>query len=140
MLRDAEIILCGVSRTSKTPLSTYLAHKGYKVANVPIVLDRPLPDALLDVDPERVFALTIDPEALQSIRRSRLRTMGMGRAVNYDDFDYILAELEFADRLFRSHREWPVIDVTNRAVEETAAHILSVLQERGLAHDANMGL
>ncbi len=132
LLRDADIVLVGVSRTGKTPLSVYLAHKGFKVANVPIVLDRPLPDALLDVDPRRVFALTIDPDTLQSIRRSRLRTMGMGKAVNYDDFDYILAELEYADRLFRSHREWPVIDVTNKAVEETAAHILSVLNDRGL--------
>jgi hypothetical protein len=132
MLREAEVILVGVSRTSKTPLSTYLAHKGFKVANVPIVLDRPLPESLLDVDPQRVFALTIDPESLREIRRSRLRTMGMGRAVNYDDFDYILAELEYADRLYRSHREWPVIDVTNKAVEETAAHIIGVLDDRGL--------
>lgn len=132
MLREAEIILVGVSRTSKTPLSVYLAHKGFKVANVPLVLDRPLPETLLEVDPRRVFALTIDPDTLQSIRRSRLRTMGMGRAVNYDDFDYILAELEYADRLYRSHREWPVIDVTSKAVEETAAHILTVLNERGL--------
>lgn len=133
MLREAEVILVGVSRTSKTPLSTYLAHKGFKVANVPIVLDRPLPDSLLEVDPQRVFALTIDPESLREIRRTRLRTMGMGRAVNYDDFDYILAELEYADRLFRSHREWPVIDVTSKAVEETAAFIMGVLDDRGLA-------
>lgn len=134
MLREADIILVGVSRTSKTPLSVYLAHKGFKVANVPIVLDRPLPESLPEVDPRRVFALTIDPDTLQSIRRSRLRTMGMGRAVNYDDFNYILAELEYADRLFRSYREWPVIDVTNKAVEETAAHILSVLHDRGLVN------
>ena len=135
MLREADIILVGVSRTSKTPLSVYLAHKGFKVANVPVVLDRPLPETLLEVDSSRVFALTIDPDTLQGIRRSRLRTMGMGRAVNYDDFDYILAELEYADRLFRSHREWPVIDVTNKAVEETAAFIMGVLNDRGLAGD-----
>lgn len=132
MLADADIILVGVSRTSKTPLSTYLAHKGFKVSNVPLVLDRPLPEPLLSVDPSRVFALTIAPEKLREIRRSRLRTMGMGNAVNYDDMDYILAELEYSERLFRSHREWPVIDVTDRAVEETASHILGVLQERGL--------
>lgn len=132
MLADADIILVGVSRTSKTPLSTYLAHKGFKVSNVPLVLDRPLPEPLLAVDPRRVFALTIAPEKLREIRRSRLRTMGMGNAVNYDDMDYILAELEYGERLFRSHREWPVIDVTDKAVEETASHILGVLQERGL--------
>lgn len=131
MLRQADIILVGVSRTSKTPLSTYLAHKGFKVGNVPIVLDRSLPTPLYEVDPQRVFALTIDPEALQSIRRSRLRAMGMAR-MNYDDMDYILAELEFAEQLYRSHRDWPVIDVTNKAVEETAAVILGILDDRGL--------
>lgn len=131
MLQNADIVLVGVSRTSKTPLSTFLAHKGFKVANVPIVLDRPLPRSLLEVDPRRVYALTIDPEALQSIRRSRLKTMGV-QAMNYDDLEHILAELEYAEDLYRSHREWPVIDVTNKAVEETAATILSILNDRGL--------
>lgn len=131
MLRQADIILVGVSRTSKTPLSTYLAHKGFKVANVPIVLDRPLPKPIFEVDTRRVFALTIDPAALQSIRRSRLLAMGMQR-MNYDDMAYILAELEYAEQLYRGHREWPVIDVTNKAVEETAATILGILDDRGL--------
>ncbi len=133
MLRDADVILVGVSRTSKTPLSTYLAHKGFKVGNVPIVLDHPPPPQLFEVDPHRVFALTIGPEPLQSIRRSRLRAMGVGTASNYDDPDYILAELEYASDLFRAHPEWPIIDVTNKAVEETAATILNVLRDRGLA-------
>lgn len=132
MLREADIILVGVSRTSKTPLSTYLAHKGFKVGNVPVVLDRPLPDQLFSVDPNRVFALTIQPDALQSIRRSRLKAMGLGTTVNYDDLDYILAELEYAEGLYRAHREWPVIDVTNKAVEETAGTILGILHDRGL--------
>lgn len=132
MLMSADIILVGVSRTSKTPLSTFLAHKGYKVANVPIVLDHDLPPWLYDVDARRVFALTIGPDALQSIRSSRLRTMGVGVS-NYDDRDYILAELEYANDLFRGHPEWPLIDVTNKAIEETAATILSVMRDRGLA-------
>ncbi|MEQ1501154.1 MAG: pyruvate, water dikinase regulatory protein [Myxococcota bacterium] len=132
MLRQADIILVGVSRTSKTPLSTYLAHKGFKVGNVPVVLDRPLPEQLPSIDQRRVFALTIDPEALQSIRRARLLAMGMQKAVNYDDIDYILAELEYAEGLFRGHREWPVVDVTGKAVEETAATILGILHDRGL--------
>jgi regulator of PEP synthase PpsR (kinase-PPPase family) len=132
MLRQADIILVGVSRTSKTPLSTYLAHKGFKVGNVPIVLDRPPPVQLSEVDQRRVFALTISPEALQGIRRNRLIAMGMPRTVNYDDLDYILAELEWADQLYRRHREWPVIDVTGKAVEETVATILNVLHDRGL--------
>lgn len=136
MLKEADLILVGVSRTSKTPLSTYLAHKGFKVGNVPVVLDRPLPAQLFKVDPNRVFALTIHPDALQSIRRSRLAAMGLGKTVNYDDMDYILAELEYAEGLFKAHREWPVIDVTNKAVEETAATILGVLHDRGLVGPA----
>jgi len=132
MLRHAEIVLVGVSRTSKTPLSSYLAHKGFKVGNVPIVLDRPLPDQVDLVDPARVFALTIDPDTLRSIRQSRLRSMRMGKPMNYDDIDYILAELEYAEGLFRAQPMWPVIDVTNKAVEETAAVILRVLNDRGL--------
>jgi regulator of PEP synthase PpsR (kinase-PPPase family) len=132
MLLAADIVLVGVSRTSKTPLSTYLAHKGFKVANVPIVLDRPPPEALYSANPFRVFALTIDPSALQAIRRARLRTMGADRQMNYDDLEYILAEIEYAEKLFRAHREWPVIDVTNKAVEETAGTILGMLNDRGL--------
>lgn len=131
-LAEAHIVLLGVSRTSKTPLSTYLAHKGFKVGNVPIVLDRPFPDQLFQIDPARIFALTIDPDTLQEIRRARLKAMGMARSVNYDDMAYILAELEYAEELFKSHRDWPVIDVTGKAVEETAAIILGILHDRGL--------
>lgn len=132
MLVNADVILVGVSRTSKTPLSTFLAHKGFKVANVPIVLDHPLPRWLYDVDPNRIIALTIGPDALQSIRSSRLRHMGVGTS-NYDDRDYILAELEYAIELFHANPEWPLIDVTNKAIEETAATILQILRDRGLA-------
>ncbi len=137
MLRSADIVLVGVSRTSKTPLSTFLAHKGYKVANVPIVLDHPLPHWLFEVDPRRVFALTIGADTLQSIRRSRLRTMGARTmrigATSYDDPDYILAELEYAQDIFSAHPDWSLIDVTNKAIEETAATILQILRDRGLA-------
>lgn len=130
MLREADIILVGVSRTSKTPLSTYLAHKGFKVGNVPIVLDRPPPDDLFEVDPRRVFALTINPDALRSIRKSRLEAMRMPSRTNYCDMDYILAELEYATDLYRGNPEWPILDVTAKAVEETAAQILSIYNER----------
>jgi regulator of PEP synthase PpsR (kinase-PPPase family) len=132
VLRQADIVLVGVSRTSKTPLSTFLAHKGYKVGNVPLVLDRPPPPELWDVDPMRVMALTIDPRALRSIRRARVEAMGMPAGTNYSDMDYIQAELEYAAELFRSHPNWPVINVTDKALEETAAIILRTLQDRGL--------
>ena len=99
---------------------------------MPLVLDRPPPNELWDVDPQRIMALTIDPSALQNIRMARMEAMGMPKATNYGDLDYILAELEYAGDLFNSHPEWPVIDVTSKAVEETAAIILRVLQDRGL--------
>lgn len=130
-LAEADIVLVGVSRSSKTPLSTYLAHKGYKVGNQPIVLDRPLPRQLFEVDPRRIFALTIDPETLRNIRHSRLLAMKMPDGTNYSDMHYILAELEYAHRLYRGHPNWLVIDVTNRAIEETAATIIASLRQRG---------
>lgn len=132
MLRQADIILVGVSRTSKTPLSTYLAHKGFKVGNVPIVLDHRPPPQLAEVDQRRVFALTIAPEALQKIRNARVQTMGLRRDANYDSLEYIFAELAYAESLFRQHRDWPLLDVTGKAVEETAGTILGILHDRGL--------
>jgi len=135
LMKQADILLLGVSRTSKTPLSVFLAHKGYKVSNVPIVLDRPLPDVLHEVDQNRIFALTIDPESLRHIRFQRMESMRMPGRTNYSDMDYILAELEWADDLFRRHPSWPVIDVTRKAVEETAATIIKIMGERGLSSD-----
>ena len=140
MLEQADIVLVGVSRTSKTPLSVFLAHKGYKVGNVPLVLDRDPPEHLWAVDPRRIFALTIDPESLQGIRRERIEQMRMSDRTNYCQMDYIMAELDFAHDLFDRNRDWPVIDVTNKAVEETAANILKVMAARGLAtHVAEVG-
>lgn len=131
MLRQADIVLVGVSRTSKTPLSTFLAHKGFKVGNVPLVLDHAPPPQLFEVDQRKVFALDIAPEVLRGIRDERLRAMGLTSAHSYSDLDYILAELEYAKELFAGNPEWPVIEVTNRALEETAATILRIYAERG---------
>ena len=135
MLHEADIVLVGVSRTSKTPLSVFMAHKGYKVGNVPLVLDREPPAQLWEVDPRRVFALTIDPPTLKQIRARRLEQMRMSDRTNYGQLDYILAELDFAHDLFNRNRDWPVLDVTNKAVEETAATILKIMTERGLAQN-----
>ncbi|MED5369915.1 MAG: pyruvate, water dikinase regulatory protein [Myxococcota bacterium] len=132
MLLQADIVLVGISRTSKTPLSVFLAHKGYRVGNVPLVLDRDPPETLWEVDPLRVFALTIDPSNLEQIRHRRLEQMRLQDRINYGDMDYILAELDYAHDLYSRNREWPVIDVTNKAVEETAGTIMSILGERGL--------
>ncbi len=135
MLPEADIVLVGVSRTSKTPLSVFLAHKGYKVSNVPVVLDRPIDPQVHDVDQRRIFALTIDPTSLQRIRQQRMKTMRMSGQANYGDMGYILAELEWAEEQFRRFPTWPVIDVTNKAVEETAATILRIMGDRGLLSD-----
>jgi [pyruvate, water dikinase]-phosphate phosphotransferase / [pyruvate, water dikinase] kinase len=132
LLHQADIVLVGVSRTSKTPLSVFLAHKGYKVCNIPIVLEREPPPVLHDIDQRSIFALTIDPDTLQQIRKQRLKTMRVAKKSNYGDIGYILAELDWADGLFRGNPQWPVIDVTQRAVEETASIILKILADRGL--------
>jgi len=135
LLPDADIVLIGVSRTSKTPLSVFMAHKGYRVSNVPVVLDRPVTDEVYTIDQRRIFALTIDPGSLQEIRQQRLQTMRMTGHSSYGAMDYILAELEWADELFRRNPAWPVIDVTLKAVEETAATIIRIMHERGLDVD-----
>ncbi|XP_020209434.1 pyruvate, phosphate dikinase regulatory protein 1, chloroplastic [Cajanus cajan] len=131
-LAKADIVLTGVSRTGKTPLSIYLAQKGYRVANVPIVMGVPMPKTLFEVDPMKVFGLTINPLVLQNIRRARTKTMGLssdGRS-NYSEMDYVREELEFARRLFAQNPLWPVIDVTGKAIEETAAVVLRLYHDR----------
>lgn len=110
-LHKADIVLAGVSRTGKTPLSIYLAQKGYKVANMPIVMNVDLPNTLFEVDPEKVFALTINPVALRTIRRTRAKTLGLdsGSRCNYSEMDYVKEELEFASKIFLQNPIWPVI-------------------------------
>ncbi|KAL6990824.1 Pyruvate, phosphate dikinase regulatory protein, chloroplastic [Sarracenia purpurea var. burkii] len=131
-LHKADIVLTGVSRTGKTPLSTYLAHKGYKVANVPIVKGLVLPKTLFEVDPEKVFGLTINPVVLQTIRRARAKSLGFSEEVrsNYSEMDYVRQELEYAGRVFAQNPIWPVIEITGKAIEETAAVILRLYLDR----------
>ncbi|KAM4112972.1 hypothetical protein ACJW30_05G182000 [Castanea mollissima] len=131
-LYKADIVLTGVSRTGKTPLSIYLAQKGYKVANVPIVMGIELPKTLFDVDPEKVFALTINPVILQAIRKARAKSLGFNIETrsNYSEMDYVREELEFARRNFAQNPVWPVIEVTGKAIEETAAVILRLYHDR----------
>ena len=135
MLHLADIVLLGVSRTSKTPLSVYLAHKGYRVCNIPIVLEKDLPDNIFDINQNRIFALTIEAQALSKIRTKRLKTMGVGCKSSYGDMDHILAELDWANSIFESNDEWPLIDITERAVEETAAIIINIMNDRGLSNE-----
>ncbi|XP_050288695.1 probable pyruvate, phosphate dikinase regulatory protein, chloroplastic [Quercus robur] len=131
-LYKADIVLTGVSRTGKTPLSIYLAQKGYKVANVPIVMGIELPKTLFEVDPEKVFGLTINPVILQAIRKARAKSLGFNIETrsNYSEMDYVREELEFARRNFAQNPVWPVIEVTGKAIEETAAVILRLYHDR----------
>eukprot|EP00249_Psilotum_nudum_P015705 c25479_g1_i1 orf=828-1709(+) len=129
-LQKADIVLVGVSRTSKTPLSTYMAQKGYKVANVPLVLGVDPPKELFDIDQSKIYALTINSNYLQSIRLSRYRSLGITSTTSYSDMDCIKMELDYSSNLFLQNPKWPVIDVTGKAIEETAAVILRIYHDR----------
>lgn len=121
-LEDADIVLVGVSRTSKSPTCVYLAYKGFKSANIPFVLDCPLPPALETLKKPLVVGLTINPERLLQIRKTRLQSINQEADTNYVDMEYMQREITESRKLFQKHR-WPVIDVTKRSVEETAATI-----------------
>ncbi|MBJ6724676.1 pyruvate, water dikinase regulatory protein [Geomesophilobacter sediminis] len=126
-LFKADIVLVGVSRTSKTPLSMYLAHKGYKVANVPLVQGIDPPPELWQVRQDRIVGLIIDVQRLVDIRSARLRNLRQNPRASYADYQQIEDELAYCRRFYRQHPEWYIIDVTNRSVEESAAEILSRL-------------
>lgn len=133
-LAAADIVLVGISRTSKTPVATYLAGQGFKVANVPLVRSLPIPAELATLPPGRVFALTIDADQLVGIRTARMQQLGVRDRGDYADVEHVLDELRWATALFRQRR-WPVINVTNQAIEETASQLLRL---RGrMAEDAS---
>jgi regulator of PEP synthase PpsR (kinase-PPPase family) len=122
-LAAADIILVGLSRTSKTPLSVYLSYKGWKVANVPVVKDIPLPPKLFETDQRKIIGLIIDPATLVQIRRERLLKMGEDPTGEYASYDHVVAEIEYCKEIFRKNRRWPVFDVTGKALEETATEV-----------------
>jgi regulator of PEP synthase PpsR (kinase-PPPase family) len=126
---QADIVLLGVSRTSKTPLSMYLANKRIKVANVPLVPEVKPPDELFAIPRSRIIGLIIHLEQLNQIRAERLRTMGVVGNASYSDPMRIIEELEYADQLMK-RLKCAVIDVTNKAVEETASKVLEIYNRR----------
>ncbi len=129
-ISQAEVILLGVSRTSKTPTCVYLANRGIKAANIPIVGKAELPETLLDVqDGPLVVGLTISPRRLVQIRRNRLLSLNEHRPSEYINEAAVREEIIFAKRLFARH-QWPVIDVTRRSIEETSAKVMSLLVAR----------
>lgn len=131
---EADIVLAGVSRTSKTPTSIYLANRGYKVANVPLVPTSPPPQTLYALKHPLVVGLIANPDRLIQIRRNRLLSLNQSPETDYVDNDAVAAELAFARRMFADHG-WPVIDVTRRSIEESALAIVKLYRER-LAQEA----
>jgi [pyruvate, water dikinase]-phosphate phosphotransferase / [pyruvate, water dikinase] kinase len=123
----ADIVLIGVSRTSKTPLSMYLAHKRLKVANVPLVPEVPAPDELFEVSRNKCVGLIISPDKLNDIRKERLKALGLTSQANYASFERILEELDYAEKIMK-RVGCPVINVSNKAIEETANLILDYLK------------
>ncbi len=136
--KKADLVLVGVSRTSKTPLSTLLAQRGVKVANLPLALGVQPPRELEDVEKDRVIGLTIGVDQLCEIRQARLRHLGMPAETNYAMREHVRQELDFAHALFRKHG-WPVVDVTGRAIEETALIILDQQHERDASRARHSG-
>ncbi len=126
---EADIVLAGVSRTSKTPTSIYLANRGYKVANIPLVVESPPPDHLFKLQHPMVVGLTTAPARLVQIRRNRLLSLNEKTHTDYVDGERVKAEIGFARRMFADNG-WPVIDVTRRSIEETAAAVIRLHQER----------
>ncbi|RDC61153.1 putative pyruvate, phosphate dikinase regulatory protein [Alteripontixanthobacter maritimus] len=126
---QADILLAGVSRSSKTPTSIYLANRGYKVANIPLVVESPPPQALYGLRHPMVVGLTTAPERLVQVRRNRLLSLNEGTATDYVDGERVREELKFARRMFADNG-WPVIDVTRRSIEETAAAVIRLLEAR----------
>ena len=126
-LSNADVILLGVSRTSKTPTSIYLANRGYKTINIPLILDQKVPEELMSNSKACIVGLVADPDRLADIRRNRVAIMNDHKLKDYTDLDFIKKEVNESKILFKKNN-WPIIDVTRRSVEETAASILKIIE------------
>jgi regulator of PEP synthase PpsR (kinase-PPPase family) len=126
---EAEVILTGASRTSKTPTCVYLAIRGVRAANVPLVPNMPPPPQLLAAKKPLIVGLWVTPDRLVQVRRNRLASMGEGRDTSYIDPDIVREEINVTRRLFEQH-DWPTLDVSRRSIEETAAAVMNLMTER----------
>jgi hypothetical protein len=129
-LKLADLILVGLSRTGKTPLSTYLAHQGWRVANVPLHPDMEAPGGLFRVDQRKIFCLIIGVENLVKVREARLEQLGLLPYAKYADPVKITDEIEWCRAFYKKHPRWRVVDISDKAIEEAAASILN-LYRRG---------
>ncbi len=121
-IKQADVVLVGVSRTSKTPMCIYLSYRGHKAANVPLVPEVDVPDILLENPDNKVIGLTIDPLVLNEIRQERLKSLGLSPDSQYASIDRINEELEYADRIM-DEIGCPIINVTNKSIEESASEV-----------------
>ena len=126
-INNADVVLLGVSRTSKTPTSIYLANRGYKTVNIPLVMDQKIPEGLSSNTKSCIVGLIADPSRLADIRRNRVAIMKDHNLKEYTDLDSIKNEVEESKKLFKKY-SWPIIDVTRKSVEETAASILKIIE------------
>ena len=126
-INNADVVLLGVSRTSKTPTSIYLANRGYKTVNVPLVMDQKIPEGLTSNKKSCIVGLIADPDRLADIRRNRVAIMNDHKLKDYTDLPSIKNEVENSRKLFKKN-SWPIIDVTRKSVEETAASILKIIE------------
>lgn len=129
-LKQADIVLTGISRTSKTPLSMYLAHKNLKVANVPLVPEVAPPRELFEINPKKIIGLTTNPMKLIEIRQERLKALGLKNEANYASMQRIFEELDYAEGIMKK-LGCPVIDVSSKAIEESAGIILEIFKDMG---------
>jgi regulator of PEP synthase PpsR (kinase-PPPase family) len=130
-INEAEVILVGVSRTSKTPTAIYLANRGVKTANIPVVPGVPLPPALENARKPLIVGLVASPERIVQIRQNRLLSLNADDDTSYVDRDAVAEEIALSRRLCARHN-WPIIDVTRRSIEETAAAILDLHRDHRL--------
>ncbi len=130
-IKKADIILVGISRTSKTPLSMYLAHKNIKVANVPLVPEAPIPEELYTVSPKKIIGLTANPIKLNEIRQERLKALGLNNNASYANLNRILEELDYSEEVMKK-LGCAIIDVSNKAVEESASIIMEIMRDNNL--------
>lgn len=128
-LAQAQLVLVGVSRTSKTPISIYLAYRGWRVANVPLITDMEPPPQLGQVDRKRIVLLTVQVDRLEKLRQARAPRMAKGITLHYVSPDYIQRELDWAELLLRRER-WASVDVTNKSIEEAAAEVIALYNRR----------
>ncbi len=133
-LADADVIILGISRTSKTPLSMYLSMQGWKVCNVPLVHGIPVPEEVYAAEPGKVIGLTIQADVLHAIRKARLERLGTDHrnstTENYASLEHVVEDIEYANEIFKTNKRWTIFDVSGKALEETASEVMRIISSR----------